>query len=370
MKGQDDSTINFDFGWVMKKLCFGIPTWNRGVKLERCIRAMVEQIRETGSAGEVGIFVSDNCSDDDTPVRLRNLMTQFPDILYVYRREQHSANGHDNFEEVFRRTPGEYIWIFGDDDILLPGALNTVLNILKQNKPALVHAGHGWFKPHSMGIYSGTVLSFANKMGYNQFIGWITSIILHREFAHRMISVPQWLTYKECAFPQTCGVLHVAAYQPAIVIDHALVEPMEPQTKEDMERWAKGNTAWLYVLLVDSLKMLFEAGSLKEKLKPGFFRYLNYYLWDRFTVNMIASHFSDSPWPEKGWDNILLMAEMVDDMDTAKRIRNSVNSARRLCDMRINLKTQVSAIEQVLAGLANETNKPVLPLASFTEMKK
>jgi glycosyltransferase involved in cell wall biosynthesis len=354
----------------MKKLCFGIPTWNRGVKLERCIRTMIQQIMETNSAREVGIFVSDNCSDDSTPLVLSKLSMEFPGIVEVYRRLVHSTNGHDNFEEVFRRTPSEYIWIFGDDDVLLPGGLNTVLSVIKNNQPALIHAGHGWFKPHSLGVYGGTVISFANRMGYNQFVGWITAIILRRDVAHNMVSVPQWPTYKECAFPQTCGVLHAAAYLPAIVIDHAIVEPMEAQTREDMERWAKGNTAWRYVMLIDSMKLLFESGRLREKLKPGFFKYLNYYLWDRFIVNMIASHVSDKPWPDKGWDNILLIAEMIDDQDIAKRIRSSVYSARKLCETRTNLKAQLAGLDQCLANIANETNKPVLPLAGFLEFNK
>lgn len=354
----------------MKKLCFGIPTWNRAVKLDRCIRTMIQQILETQSRREVGIFVSDNCSDDDTPGVLSRLAVEFPDIIEVYRRPVHDLLAAANYEEVLRRIPSEYIWIFGDDDVLLPGGLNTVLNVLKTNQPALIHAGHGWFKPHSLGIYSGTVLSFANRMGYNQFIGWITAIILRRDIAHTMVSMPQWLTYKECAFPQTCGVLHAAAYLPAIVIDHAIAEPMEAQTKEDMERWAKTNTAWAYVMLIDSMKLLFESGRLREKLKPGFFKYLNYYLWDRFIVNMVASHVSDKPWPDKGWDNILLMAEMIDDQDTAKRIRNAVHSARKLCELRTNLKTQLSGIDQVLANIANETNKPVLPLAGFIDINK
>lgn len=350
----------------MKKLCFGIPTWNRGVKLERCIRTMIQQIIETQSSHLVGIFVSDNCSDDDTPIRLNKLRTEFPGIIETYRPDHHRENGHDNFEIVFRNTPSEYIWIFGDDDYLLPGGLKAVLNVVLQNKnPGYIHAGHGWLKPHSGNIYSGTLVSFANKMGYNQLMGWITSMIIRRDVAHAMVNLSQWPTYKECSFPITSGLLHVNAHLPSIIIDHPIAEPMEAQTKEDIERWAKGNTAWRYFLLVDSLKIIFQEGRLTEKLKPGFFKYLNYYLWDRFTVNMIAGHLSGTPFPDKGWDNILLMSEMVDDINTAKQIRNSVNTARKLCELHGTLKGQISGIEQVLVNMANETNKPVLPLGAL-----
>jgi len=57
----------------MKKLCFAIPTWNRANKLERCVREMARQIIELGRQDEIGIFVSDNRSDDDTPQVLAKL---------------------------------------------------------------------------------------------------------------------------------------------------------------------------------------------------------------------------------------------------------------------------------------------------------
>ncbi|MGB9891789.1 glycosyltransferase, partial [Thermodesulfovibrio yellowstonii] len=57
----------------MKKLCFAIPTWNRAKKLEICVREMARQIIELRKQDEIGIFVSDNCSDDDTPKVLAKL---------------------------------------------------------------------------------------------------------------------------------------------------------------------------------------------------------------------------------------------------------------------------------------------------------
>lgn len=345
----------------MKKLCFGIPTWNRAEKLERCVRNIAQQIIE--ARVDACVFISDNCSTDATQEKCRLLAREY-DFVSYRRREVH-GDALDNIETVYRYAQGQYIWTVGDDDVLLPGGLNAIFNIINHNQVALIHGGHGWFKPHTQGIYRGTVLAFVNAMGFNQFIGWISANILHQQIARQIVTLSEWPTYKKNAFAHVCGILHVAADMPAIVVDYPIIEPMGHQDQEDMARWAQENVGWRYFLLIDGLKVLFDTGKLHSKLKPGFFKYLNFYLWDRFIGNMVASKLSASPWPDKGWDNILLIAEMIDDPDTVKNIRTRVRSARQLCQIHGDLKNQCSGIEQVLAEIVNETNKPVLPLTAF-----
>ncbi len=345
----------------MSKLTFAIPTWNRSAKLDRCVRTIAQQIIETKADSD--IFISDNCSDDATPSICQRLAQDFDFI--TYRRRAKHGDALDNVESAYRHAQGQYIWTIGDDDVLLPGGLSAVLESAKAEDVAIIHGGHGWFKPHSNGVYNGSVLAFANTMGFNQFIGWISANIVHQKVARQMIDYPEWQVYKQNAFAHVCGLLHVAVDLPAIVIDYPVVEPMGHQDQEDITRWVKENVGWRYFLLIDGIKILFEKGRLKNKLKPSFFKYLNFYLWDRFISNMAASKLSTSPWPDKGWDNILLMAEMIDDADTAKNIRTRVASARKLCEIHGTVKNQLSDIEKTLAGIVNETNKPVLPLTAF-----
>ncbi len=343
----------------MKRLCFGIPTWNRAKKLEICVREIARQIIELGEEKNIGIFVSDNCSDDDTPRVLAKLKKEYPFLDYC-RLNKHVMVLH-NLASVIRNAQGEYIWLFGDDDILLKDGLRTTWHVINTKEADIIHAGNAWLKPHSYKTYQGYVLEFANKMGFNQFIGWISSIIVKKEIAQQVIQLPQWSNYVEQAYGYVVGFLHVAAYNPALVIDFPIAQPMEPQTEEDIKRWEAENIGWRYFLTIEGFQTLFQLGVLKEKFKPMFFKYLSYYLWDRFITNMIGRELAGKPFPEKGWDLILAMADMIDDLDMAKKIRNTTIAARQLCETRKNLINQINDLNKILVEIINETNKDVFP---------
>ncbi len=321
---------------------------------------MARQIIELGKQDEIGIFVSDNCSNDETPRVLAKLKKEYPFLDYC-RLEKH-VDSAESARNVYIKAPGEYIWIFGDDDILLKDGLAMVWSVLNKNEAILIHAGNGWLKPHSYKVYEGIVLEFANKMGFNQFIGWTTSIVIKKEILLKMFQLPQWNKYKEAAYAHVVGILHIAAYEPAVVIDFPICQPMEQQTEEDIKRWEMEDIGWRYFLTVEGLQILFQIGILREKLKPMFFKYLTYYLWDRFIVQMIASELgilAESKFPDKGWDLILSMADMIDDEGLAKKIKTTTNAVRQLCKTRNLLFSQLKEIENVLEGILQETNAPI-----------
>lgn len=345
----------------MTKICFAIPTWNRAKKLERCIDNIAQQI--IADDIDAGIYVSDNASDDDTPAVIRKLAKKYAFISHV--RQEDNIGGLANIAHVLNHADGSYIWLMGDDDLVLPGGVKLVANQLNDDSLALVQAGNGWFKPHSGNVYQGTLIDFANKMGFNQFIGWISADIIRQDIARKMVSIPEWKEYEKNAFPHVCALLHVAAYEKAKVIDAPIANPIEAQTEEDLKRWADDNVGWLYVLTIDGLKHILEKGIIKEKYKPGMFKYMNYYLWDRFLVNMIANELRGQPWPDKGWDNILAMADMIDDLDMAKRIKSTTRSAVSAIEQLRSITTQGERIRKHLVEMANLINSPVMQVSSF-----
>ena len=84
-------------------------------------------------AGEprVELLLSDNASPDETPATVEE----------YHRRGLHMRNirneiniGPDaNFEQCFKEASGKYIWIVGDDDVVLHGAVATVLDLLSDS---------------------------------------------------------------------------------------------------------------------------------------------------------------------------------------------------------------------------------------------
>lgn len=108
-------------------LTIAIPTFNRAAYLDNCLASLVPQVKEC--AGEVDLVVSDNASTDTTPEVVRRHAIVFPSLRVV--RNPHNIGSDHNIAQCFALATAKYVLIFGDDDVLLPGALNRILPILR-----------------------------------------------------------------------------------------------------------------------------------------------------------------------------------------------------------------------------------------------
>ena len=378
----------------MKKLRFQIRTWNRAKKLEICVRRIAEEIKKIGKEDECVIFVIDNHSTDETPKVLKSLQKEIPFLVtYRYPKWCSVEEWLPIPEEVLKKVDAEFVWVWGDDDILLKDTLPIVWKVLNSKEAencAVIHAAQSRLTPHSYKIYYGTVIEFFNLMGFNQFVGWITSIIWGKELVDKYLDSQNRLTIQEkcpyysdfskTAFPHVLLILYFACYSPAIVIDYPIAEPMEVGDPDTAERWERENIGWRYFSFIKGLKVMFDGGILKEKLKPGFFKYLTYNLWDRFLCEMIASRigiYTRNPRPDEGWEIILNIADLIDDPTIGKQIRINVYFAKELCKRYQALKQEVETISdgqkekkeklqrvlndlhQKMLFLLNEINKPI-----------
>lgn len=117
-------------------LTIAIPTYNRS----RCLAQLLE-ILAPQLAGEsrVELVISDNASPDDTSSVVASFRGK--GLSLIYDREEENIGPDANFLKCFREARGKYLWIFGDDDIILPGSLRKVLDLLSENECDLIHVG-------------------------------------------------------------------------------------------------------------------------------------------------------------------------------------------------------------------------------------
>ena len=110
------------------RLSICIPTFNRALNLQAALEGAIAEVR-TLPQGLVEILVSDNCSTDATPAVLDAFEARFP-----LRRVRNAENlGFDrNYLNCVEQARGTFIWIIGDDDVLLPGALARILAALDE----------------------------------------------------------------------------------------------------------------------------------------------------------------------------------------------------------------------------------------------
>jgi glycosyltransferase involved in cell wall biosynthesis len=72
---------------------------------------------------EIEVCVSDNGSTDNTEAVVRDAQTRMP---ITYHKNERNLGIPRNFVTVVKMASGEFTWLLGDDDLLLPESLATM----------------------------------------------------------------------------------------------------------------------------------------------------------------------------------------------------------------------------------------------------
>ena len=113
----------------MIKLSICIPTYNRAAHLSNCLKSIISMRKPKGFQFE--ICISDNGSNDSTKEIVNNAKK---DIDINYNRNESNLGIARNFLKVVSMAKGEFVWLIGDDDLLLPHTLDTLEVLFKNHK--------------------------------------------------------------------------------------------------------------------------------------------------------------------------------------------------------------------------------------------
>ena len=108
-------------------LTIAVPTYNRAKYLDLCLSMICQQLRPEDSTVE--LLVSNNCSTDETDGVVQKYISLGHPITYLRNAENIGADR--NFVQCFSRANGKYVLLLGDDDVLLDGAVDKIVAILK-----------------------------------------------------------------------------------------------------------------------------------------------------------------------------------------------------------------------------------------------
>lgn len=112
------------------KLSICIATLNRADFIGQTLDSIVSQMTEN-----VEIVIVDGASVDATPEIVADFQSKFPLIKYVRLKEKGGVDR--DYDRAVEAAQGEYCWLFSDDDLFKPGAIETVLKALEK-APSLV----------------------------------------------------------------------------------------------------------------------------------------------------------------------------------------------------------------------------------------
>lgn len=133
----------------MKLLTIAIPTYNRAKLLDNQLAWLSKAIR--GFEDEIEIFVSDNCSTDNTQDVIKKWKSQLSNFTFNSCRNAENIGLNGNIVNCLTSVNTKYAWAIGDDDPIQDRAISYTIDKLKQ--------------------YDDVSLLFLNFSGRNQVTG-------------------------------------------------------------------------------------------------------------------------------------------------------------------------------------------------------
>lgn len=327
-------------------LTVGIPTWNRAGHLATAVESVMEQ----AGADEIELLISDNASDDATPAVIERLRTKYPQL----RSQRLPANcgGEGNIASIAEVASGEYVWLLGDDDIMMSGALRLALDGIAAKKAAFYYCPDNFFKGR-IPADSGTMLELATKYGWLNLLGFISGCMIETRRLLAAVQGPRWELYCENTFPHACAFLEQAVDAPMVIFGRSMVATQDAQQTRDTElRWIAARTIQRLPFVGDSLSRM-HADGLLPLVETGFFGYHDVTLWAKIVGDATV-------WQQRGkldlstspdlWRCLHAMADLLRDRRAADALHG------QLYDFDSALEAERSARElYALAGRKIET---------------
>lgn len=116
---------------MKKLLTVAIPTYNRANLLDKQLTWLANAI--SGFESECEIFVSDNCSTDNTQEVIKKWQEKLHGVTLNSQKHGENIGVMRNIASCLNAAKTHFTWTIGDDDRIQDGALGYVVATLKQH---------------------------------------------------------------------------------------------------------------------------------------------------------------------------------------------------------------------------------------------
>lgn len=110
------------------KLSICIPTYNRAKHLINCLESILASSRNTEQKFQV--CISNNASTDNT----EEIIFSYKDKLPIkYNKNENNLGVARNVLKVVEMADSDFVWLIGDDDLLMPNAIEQANKLIYNN---------------------------------------------------------------------------------------------------------------------------------------------------------------------------------------------------------------------------------------------
>jgi glycosyltransferase involved in cell wall biosynthesis len=172
---------------IQPLLTIAIPTYNRATYLDLCLSRIREELNSLSfhQRNLVKVYVSNNASTDNTAEVISSYQ-QIGAGEFEVIHNLSNIGAECNVTQCFKAARTPYVWVLGDDDVILPSGLDKILKVLNQEDVDVLYLNNYWFKDdyktkpkgnvkHGIFIYK-RALDFARST--NVMLTFISSLIV------------------------------------------------------------------------------------------------------------------------------------------------------------------------------------------------
>ena len=113
------------------KLSIAIPTYNRSYFLDNNLKQLLKEYNNNFE-----IIIQDNASTDNTEEIVEKYIKS--GLPIIYERNLTNLGWTKNFEICFKKVKTKYMILLGDDDIIVNGGVDIILNNINEYNPDLI----------------------------------------------------------------------------------------------------------------------------------------------------------------------------------------------------------------------------------------
>jgi glycosyltransferase involved in cell wall biosynthesis len=137
--------MNDDFNSEDMTLCIAIPTFNRAIRLEKALHDLCNHILCARGKKRISVYVSNNGSTDATAAVLDEYIKIFRgcNVSYAFDNVPLNAGFDANVLNCYCNANGRYVWFLADDDNLEIGSIDSILEDIDRNDPAVIYYNFG-----------------------------------------------------------------------------------------------------------------------------------------------------------------------------------------------------------------------------------